>query len=729
MTLFRFLATLFLFFSFTSISQSEDIISGQLFVQLEASANMDISWEKDQSGVPNPIITKFVESYSIIKISCPFILKNEALQRTYLFEFDNLENTDKFIEELQALKEVNYAEYVPAYQITYVPNDPQYASQWHLQTIQAELAWDVITTQTASVVIAIVDDAVSLTHEDLQPSIWVNSGEIPGDNIDNDGNGYIDDVNGWDAADNDNDANPDNPTNSFFTHGTHCAGIAAARTDNNIGIASLGFNAQIMPVKCSTLPNPGSVVAAYSGVEYAIINNADVISMSWGGPSYSATYQLVFDQAYAQGIVCVAASGNSNSSAPMYPASYNNVISVGATDQNDQKASFSNYGNTIDVMAPGVAIYSSLAGSSSSYGAMQGTSMACPLVAGLAAMLLACDPNLTPDDVENCIESSADDIYPLNPSYTGQLGAGRINAANAIACVKAIVARFEVDFELACPNQVIQFTDISPGTPTTWEWLFPGGSPATSAAQNPTVSYPVSGNYDITLIVSDGTNWDTLVQTAFITVAVPTATLSGGSTIIPGYTGYLTFNFTGNAPFSVTYSDGTTSFTESGITDNPYYHPVTPADTTTYTMTGFSDAGCTGTFSGSAIVYVLPPTASSSCYYTKLYGDIDDNSIAEIYHDVVEDATYAVGRHDTDGAMFARFNSTGDLSFAVQIESFPGGFSDIAPAPNGDKLCMGLDNEDIIVARFTNTGTLLWVIWYNFVRERSQDISQCLGDS
>ncbi|MDG1331809.1 MAG: S8 family serine peptidase [Crocinitomicaceae bacterium] len=449
----RLLFVLLLCLPYTSHSQSENTISGQLFVQLEASVGSDISWEPNQSQRAHSIFSMLIGKYGITKVSCPFKLDNEALQRTYLFEFDPTAGADKLMEELEKAEGVAYAEYVPAYQTSYTPNDPQFSSLWHLQTIQAELAWDAVTTQTNSIVIAVVDDAILLTHEDLQPSIWTNIGEVPGDNIDNDGNGYIDDVNGWDAADNDNDANPDNPTNSFFTHGTHCAGIAAARTDNAIGIASIGFNAQIMPVKASSLPNPGAVVAGYTGVEYAIINGADVISMSWGGTGYSATYQLIFDQAYNQGIVCVAAAGNSNTSALMYPASYNHVISVGATDQNDQKATFSNYGSAIDVMAPGVGIQSCLAGSNSSYGTMQGTSMACPMVAGLAALMLACDPNLSPDDVENCIEDSADDIYPLNSSYTGQLGAGRINASNAIACVKQLVARFEVDYELACPGQ------------------------------------------------------------------------------------------------------------------------------------------------------------------------------------------------------------------------------------------------------------------------------------
>ena len=274
---------------------------------------------------------------------------------------------------------------------------------------------------------------------------------------------------------------------------------------------------------------------------------------------YSATYQILFDQAYAQGIVCVAAAGNSNTSAPMYPASYNYVISVAASNQNDQKASFSNYGATIDVTAPGVDIYSSLAGSNSSYGNMSGTSMACPMVAGLAAMIIAIDPNLSPDEVENCIESTADNIYPFNPSYNGQLGSGRINAAEAVACAAQIIARFESDVTFACPNQVVQYSDNSSGTPISWEWTFQGGTPANSNLQNPTVSYANPGVYDVMLIVSDGAVIDTLSQTAYIEVATPQATLSGNSTIVSGYPGYLQLDFTGNAPWSVTYSDGSSN--------------------------------------------------------------------------------------------------------------------------------------------------------------------------
>ena len=722
------LLSIFTCIQFFGYTLTSEVIAGQIFVQLDPSFDKNISWDRSSSEAPVSIFNAFIDKYEVKRIYCPFKLQNEALQRTYIFEFGTISESEQLIQALEELSEVKYAEHVPNYSSFYVPNDPQFNTQWYLQTIQAEQAWNIITTQTNNVVIAVVDDAVLLSHDDLQANIWTNAGEIPNDNIDNDMNGYIDDVNGWDAADNDNNANPDNPTNSFFTHGTHCAGIASARTDNNTGIASIGFHSKIMPVKTATLPNPGSIVAGYTGVEYAIINNADVISMSWGGSSFSNTYQLIFDQAYNQGIVCVAAAGNSNTSAPMYPASYNHVISVGATDQNDQKASFSNYGSTIDVMAPGVSIYSCLAGANNAYGNMQGTSMACPMVSGLAALLLACDPNLSPDDVEHCIESTADNIYPVNQAYTGQLGAGRINAFNALVCAKQIVANFEANYTVACPNQPIQFSDLSGGSPTSWQWSFPGGTPNVSNLQNPLVSYNTPGTYNVSLTVSDGTNSDTRLINSYITIATPQATLSGSSTIIQGYSSNLQFNFTGNPPWSVTYSDGTSTFTVNNILTSPYYHSVSPTDTTTYTITGFSDAGCSGTFSGTNTINVMALGNSIGCYYTKNYGDANMNRIRELYYDFQNDDIYGVGLH-AGTPLFARFNSSGDITHAVNIPGLTGSFVDIAPAPNGDKLCLSNNNEDIVVARFDNTGNLIWINRYNNARERGVRIIQSTGDS
>jgi subtilisin family serine protease len=245
-----------------------------------------------------------------------------------------------------------------------------------------------------------------LTHEDLAPNIWVNPNEIANNGIDDDNNGYIDDINGYDVADNDNNPNPPtNASSSVFSHGTHCAGIASARSDNGIGIASPGFVSKIMAVKTKFNSSTGATLErAYQGLEYAIAANPTIISMSWGGYSYSQTYQELIDVAISKGIILVAAAGNADVDFPMYPAGYNGVISVGATDQNDMKASFSNYGTSIDIMAPGVSIWSSFATTNSSYGYYSGTSMACPIVAGICALLKSKKPSGTPSQIEQCLE-------------------------------------------------------------------------------------------------------------------------------------------------------------------------------------------------------------------------------------------------------------------------------------------------------------------------------------
>ena len=370
----------------TTAGSAQDYIKGKLFMGLAENSTLDYSFNGDREN-PNSQLTDVTRRFSISRIHIPF--KTQLTSQVYLVEFDLEQPVNPILVELGKLSDVAYVERVPDYKSFYTTGDLD-SNQWYLNTIQAELAWD-LSTGNAAVTVAIVDDAVLLNHADLSGNIWVNPGEMAANGIDDDNNGYIDDVNGWDVSDNDNDPNPPSTaTNSSFTHGTHCAGIAAAATGNSIGIASIGFNSSIIAVKCKPDALLGSSLPdAYLGVDYAIASNADIISMSWGGYAYSITYQSLFDAAYNSGIVLIAAAGNSNTGAPMYPASYNNVISIGATDINDQKAAFSNYGATIDVMAPGVGILSCLAGSSSSYGNLSGTSMASPHVAGSLALVLS----------------------------------------------------------------------------------------------------------------------------------------------------------------------------------------------------------------------------------------------------------------------------------------------------------------------------------------------------
>ncbi len=363
--------------------------------------------------------------------------KAAALKNTFIF-ISYSEDSVKLIEELSALPESIYAERIPKIKAFYTPDDPEYSQQWHLPQIQASAAWDIYNANTdnSEVVIAVVDDAVKLGHEDLNSNIWVNPNEIPNNGIDDDANGYIDDVNGYDVAEDDNDPNPPaNATNTYFMHGTHVAGIAAAVSNNTIGVSSISGAGQnkvkIMAVKTKEDSSPGgSLEATFEGLEYAIAADANVINMSWGGSGYSRTYQDLFIVAHSLGVTLVAAAGNDFTESYKYPASYLYVVSVGATDQSDQKATFSNYGYQIDVMAPGIDILSTLPVNDSSYGNLSGTSMASPLVAGLAGLIRSYNDALTPHQVEILIEENCDNIDAQNLDYMGKIGAGRINANN-----------------------------------------------------------------------------------------------------------------------------------------------------------------------------------------------------------------------------------------------------------------------------------------------------------
>ncbi len=310
---------------------------------------------------------------------------HKLINHIYHLSFSDTLATNNLLETLNDLPYITYAERIPQYEIIFQPNDPN-AGLWHLSKINAQNAWD-IEKGDAQVAVAITDNAIDINHPDLQGAIWTNQAEIPNNGQDDDNNGYVDDVNGYDVADGDNDPNP--PVNTFaFSHGTHCSGIASANTDNSTGVSAIGFNTSIMPVKItSDNTNGNAITNGYAGIEYAINSGADIISMSWGGSGSSQTYQQLINAGHQMGIVFIAAAGNSNTSITHYPAGYNHVIAVGATGQNDNKASFSNYGQWIDVIAPGVGIYSPVV-TSAQYDNMSGTSMACPMVSGIASLML-----------------------------------------------------------------------------------------------------------------------------------------------------------------------------------------------------------------------------------------------------------------------------------------------------------------------------------------------------
>ena len=474
-------------------------------------------------------IEDIASKFNITKLSRPFhmAINFEPLENLYQIEFLEYQKTDALLKELSENPAVEYAERVPLYYTDIVtPNDPDYNTSyaWGLYKINAGNAWDYSTGST-NIKVAVVDNAVEITHSDLTANIWINTGEIASNGIDDDGNGYIDDRNGYDVADGDN--NP-NPPSVSFDHGTHVAGTVGARSNNGIGVASIGYTIKIMPVKATAdASSPTSVTNGYDGVIYAANSGADVINMSWGGSSYSTTGQNIITYAHNQGCVLVAAAGNDDVNTPHYPSSYNYVISVASTTSTDAKSSFSNYGTDVDVSAPGSYIYSTLPGNT--YGYMSGTSMASPLVAGLCGLMLSLNPGLSPDDIETCLESSCVNIDAQNPSYINQLGAGRINAQAAMSCISATlawppVADFTSNITTVSAGGAVSFTDASIYNPTTWSWTFSGGSPATYNGQTPpSVIYTSPGTYNVSLTVTNANGNDTETKSGYITVLATNA--------------------------------------------------------------------------------------------------------------------------------------------------------------------------------------------------------------
>ena len=474
-----------------------------------------------------PFLDPISKSHMITKLSQPFFAAKTSpiLLRTYLLEFSDYNSVQTIIDELKATGKIVYAERVPLDHTCLTPNDPSLGSQWHLATINAAGAWNYFSTGS-TIKIAIVDNAVDRTHQDLSGNLWVNPGEIAANGIDDDGDGYIDDINGYDVADNDNNPNPPNAT---FDHGTHCAGIADAKTNNAIGIAGMGYSCKLMGVKSTAnSASPSSVTNGYDGVVYAVSAGADVISMSWGGTGSSATAQNVITWANSQGVVLVAAAGNSNVNTMFYPAGYTECIAVAATNSNDTKASFSNYGTWVDISAPGNNIYSTLPGNA--YGNMSGTSMACPLVAGLAGLMLSLNPLMTPTNVRNCIVNNATNINTQNPSYIGQLGGGRIDANASMACVGTTlslppVANFFANVTTVTAGGQVHYTNTSLYcfAGTTYSWSFSGGTPATSTLQTPpAITYNTAGTYNVSLTVTNANGNNTHVATNYIIVSAPT---------------------------------------------------------------------------------------------------------------------------------------------------------------------------------------------------------------
>jgi len=354
--------------------------------------------------------------------------------------FSNTSDCSNALIYLSKCHNIKYAEFLPQNKRFLTPDDlgpntTASGGQWYQYKMQAQQAWD-LQTGSSSVRVAVVDDAVQTNHSEL---IGVC---LPG----------------YDAAEQDVDVEP--PT-SGHDHGTHVAGLIGALTDNGQGMASLAHGVRIMPVKVTFDNNPDNVAGGFEGIAWAVANGADIINCSWGSDTYSQTGLAVIQDALNAGITVVAAAGNFSNSVVQFPAGYDGVIAVGATTSSDSRSTFSNFGTWVDVSAPGSLIWS--LAPNNGYQVKNGTSFAAPLVSALAALLKSNNPNLGPSEILACIQGSADDISFLNPDFSGLIGAGRINAYEAIRCVQLDQASHNVSlaFEVPIPKRMCTET-LSP---------------------------------------------------------------------------------------------------------------------------------------------------------------------------------------------------------------------------------------------------------------------------
>lgn len=395
----------------------------QLKPLLEDFQPKDQQLKAIQSQTATPLTEKESRSKSgLTKLKrAPKDAKVPDLGRIYRIEFDR--KPGQPIEEvLQAYRSDPNVEYAELNYIICVssaaasprePNDPFYPAQWSLDKIDAAQAWD-ISTGGLPTIVAVVDSGVDYNHRDLHNNMWINQAELTGlAGVDDDQNGYVDDIYGYNFVYNNADPVDDHG------HGTHCAGIIAAQADNGLDIAGICWNTKIMAIKFLGSLGEGTTADAVLSVYYAVANGADIISCSWGSGEESKALQDALDYAYSQGVFVVAAAGNDNSNQPYYPAGYPHVISVTATDSEDKKWSLSNYGDWIDIAAPGVDILSLRAEGTSEGGTygryttiMSGTSMAAPHVAGACALMLSANPELSYAKLYDMLVKTTDPIAP-----------------------------------------------------------------------------------------------------------------------------------------------------------------------------------------------------------------------------------------------------------------------------------------------------------------------------
>ena len=428
------------------------VTPGELLIRLTPEAAADL----ERLHVNAPIVVLHARhNVESLHPLFPYLARpslNPNLKRIYLLRFAldaPLETLKAAYEQSPFVEVVEYNYLRPTLADAVFPNDPKYPEQWSLPLMKLPQAW-AIEKGNREVVIAIIDSGIDYRHDDLASKAWINPDEVPDNGLDDDGNGYVDDIYGWDFTDAPNlqaegdYIEGDNEPIDERGHGTHVAGIAGAMPDNGIGIAGVAWECPLMAIRAGLSLGGSSRMQdddSAAAIVYAADNGASVINMSWGGEHRSFVIQDAINYAYARGVVLVAAAGNSQKPEAIFPAAYRKVIAVASTEQNQQRFYQSNFGAAIDLGAPGNVILSTQI--NNQYRLLTGTSMAAPHVAGVAALMLAKRPGLTHEEVRHILINTTDPVHREDSDELDEkfVGAGTINAERALLASGVLQAR------------------------------------------------------------------------------------------------------------------------------------------------------------------------------------------------------------------------------------------------------------------------------------------------
>ena len=443
-------------------SQTDSIVQNHLIVKLRETYLNKNKIDLNKKCVGVNAVDKILKNSNLKSIST---IGNYKDRTTLLLIFAESVDIIVIKRKLEAEKSIEFVEYdfiangggqksTNSFQ---TPNDTYFFKQWGLVNnanllgigtqianadVDMDLAWD-IQTGDPNMIIAVIDSGLTLNNPDISSRIWTNNLEILGNGIDDDANGYIDDSVGWDWINNDN-----NPTDDHG-HGTNCAGIIGAIPNNNFLYSGVNWNSKIMPLKALNSSNSGTYSAFVNAIYYAVDNGAKIVSMSIGGTSASIALSNAIAYANTKNVMLIFCMMNTNNNVSYYPARYSlvypNVMAVGSTNPNDTRSapffwsttSGSNFGTHINVVAPGNYIYGLNYNNNSDPNSFWGgTSQAAPLVAGIASLIFAQNPLLTPLQVRNVLQQTAKDQIGISTEdilgFDQYMGFGRVNAFNAL---------------------------------------------------------------------------------------------------------------------------------------------------------------------------------------------------------------------------------------------------------------------------------------------------------